>query len=270
MNSDSNRPVLATIEAGIGTIILNRPEKLNSFNKAMHEELRAALDRIEHSLQGTDAVRAVVITGTGRAFCTGQDLSERQRGAQDPPPDLAASLRDNYNPLISRIAQLPVPVIAAVNGVAAGSGANLALACDIVIAARSAYFVQSFCRVGLVPDAGGTWILPRLIGMARSKALTFLGEKLSADQAAQWGMIWQVVADEVLMETAMTLAAHLAAQPTRSFELQKQAFAASLSNSLPEQLELEATLQGEAGQTADYREGITSFFEKRPAIFRGA
>ena len=270
MNSDQNRPVLMNIDAGVATLVLNRPEKLNSFNKAMHEALCAALERIESSLQGIDPVRAVVITGAGRAFCSGQDLSERQRGDQDPPPDLTASLRDNYNPLICRIAQLPVPVIAAVNGAAAGSGSNLALACDIVIAARCAYFVQSFCRVGLVPDAGGTWILPRLIGMARTKGLTFLGDKLSADQAAQWGMIWQVVADDMLIDTAMALAAQLATQPTRSFALQKRAFAASLSNSLAEQLELEAHLQGAAGETADYREGVASFFDKRPAIFRGA
>jgi 2-(1,2-epoxy-1,2-dihydrophenyl)acetyl-CoA isomerase len=253
----------------VAVVTLNRPEKLNSFTAGMHEELRQALERVERAVEGPEALRALVLTGAGRAFCAGQDLSERKRAANDPPPDLGASLRKNYNPLVQRISVLPVPVIAAVNGVAAGSGANLALACDIVIAARSAVFIQSFSRVGLIPDAGGTWILPRLVGMARAKGLSFLGERLAAETAAQWGLIWQVVDDAELMDTALTLARQLAQQPTRSFVLQKRAFAASVSNSLPVQLELEAQLQAIAGGTEDYREGVASFFEKRDPVFGG-
>lgn len=260
--------VLLDIDAGVATVTLNRPDKLNSFTGAMHAQMRAVFDRIERAVD-TQAVRAVVLTGAGRAFCSGQDLSERKRGADDPPPDLGASLRENYNPLVERIAALPAPVIAAVNGVAAGGGTNLALACDIVVAARSAAFIQSFSRVGLIPDAGGTWILPRLLGMARAKGLAFLGDKLTAETAAEWGLIWQVVDDAELMPTVRTLARRLAQQPTRALALLKQAFARSLSNDLPAQLELEATLQALAAQTEDYQEGVASFFDKRDPRFSG-
>jgi 2-(1,2-epoxy-1,2-dihydrophenyl)acetyl-CoA isomerase len=257
------------IDAQVAVLTLQRPARLNSFTEQMHAELRAAFDAIEGALQAPQALRALVITGGGRAFCAGQDLSERQRGADQPAPDLGRSLRDNYNPLIERIAALPLPVIAAVNGVAAGSGASLALACDLVLAARSATFIQSFGRVGLIPDGGGTWALPRRVGMARAKGLALLGEPLSAEQAWQWGMIWQVVDDEHLMPTALALARRLAAGATRGYALQKRALAASLQNGLGAQLELEAQLQAEASATADYREGVAAFLERRQPVFRG-
>lgn len=266
---DGYETLALEIDAGVAVLTLRRPEKLNTLTVRMHEELRQAFDAIERAVEDPQRLRALVITGAGRAFCAGQDLAERRRAAGEPPPDLGQSLRRNYNPLVARIAALPLPVIAAVNGVAAGSGANLALACDIVIAARSASFIQSFCRVGLIPDAGGTWILPRLIGMARAKGLAFLGERLSAEQALQWGLIWQVVDDADLMPSALALARRLAGQATRSFALQKRAFAMSLSNGLAAQLELEAQLQAEAGATADYREGVASFLERRDPVFTG-
>jgi len=256
-------------DAALAVLTLRRPAKLNSFTQQMHEELRGALDEVERTLDTAQPLRALVITGAGRAFCAGQDLSERRREPGQPPADLGQTLRRNYNPLIARLGALPLPVIAAVNGVAAGSGANLALACDLVLAARSASFLQSFSRVGLIPDAGGTWSLPRGVGMARAKGLTFLGEPLSAEQALQWGLIWQVVEDAQLMPSALALARRLAAQATRSFALQKRAFAASLQNTLTAQLELEAQLQSEAGATEDYREGVAGFLEHREAVFRG-
>jgi 2-(1,2-epoxy-1,2-dihydrophenyl)acetyl-CoA isomerase len=257
------------IDAGVAILTLQRPAKLNSFTQPMHEELRAAFDAIERALAAPQAVRALVITGAGRAFCAGQDLSERLRGPDQPAPDVGQSLRRNYNPLVARIAALPVPVLAAVNGVAAGSGVNLALACDLVLAARSATFIQSFSSIGLIPDGGGTWVLPRLVGMARAKGLTLLGERLSAEQACQWGLIWQVVDDAQLMPTALTLARQLAGQATRGFALQKRAYAATLHNDLAAQLELEAQLQAEASATSDYREGVASFLEQRAPRFSG-
>lgn len=256
-------------DAGAALLTLRRPEKLNSFTVRMHQELRAAFDAIEQAVDGPQRLRALVITGAGRAFCAGQDLAERRRAPGAPPPDLGQSLRQNYNPLIGRIAALPLPVIAAVNGVAAGSGANLALACDLVIAARSASFIQPFARVGLIPDAGGTWALPRLVGMARAKGLALLGERLGAEQALQWGLIWQVVEDAELIPSALALARRLAGQATCSFALQKRAFAESLANDLAAQLELEAQLQAEAAATADYREGVASFLERREPVFGG-
>lgn len=269
MDTQTDQMVKLDIDAGVAVVTLNRPQKLNCFSAAMHAQLRTGLDRVERAIEGPEAVRALVFTGAGRAFCAGQDLSERRRGEHDPPPDLGESLRRNYNPLVQAVSALPVPVIAAVNGVAAGSGANLALACDIVIAARSAVFIQPFCRLGLIPDAGGTWMLPRLVGMARAKGLIFLGERLSAEQAAQWGLIWQVVDDTELMPSVLALARELAGQPTRGFALQKQALAASLSNCLADQLELEAQLQTRAGRTDDYREAVAGFFEKRNPVFSG-
>jgi 2-(1,2-epoxy-1,2-dihydrophenyl)acetyl-CoA isomerase len=257
------------IDQGLALLTLQRPAKLNSLTEPMHEELRAAFDAIEHALQGPQAPRVLVITGAGRAFCAGQDLSERQRSAGQPPPDVGRSLRHNYNPLVARIAALPLPVIAAVNGVAAGSGANLALACDLVLAARSAVFIQSFSRVGLIPDCGGTWVLPRLVGIARAKGLTLLAEPLSAEQALQWGLIWQVVDDEQLMPAALALARRLAGQATRALALQKRAYCASLQNDLATQLELEAQLQVEAAGTADFREGVASFLQRREPVFGG-
>lgn len=260
------------IEGGVACLTLNRPDKLNSFTRRMHEELRVALDRIEAAAAAQAPVRALVLTGAGRAFCSGQDLAERRPDparADAGPPDLGRSLRANYNPLILRIARLPLPVVAAVNGVAAGAGANLALACDLVIAARSARFIEPFCRLGLVPDAGGTWILPRLIGLARTKALTLLGEPLNAEQAREWGLIWNVVDDDQLMPQALDLARRLARQATLGYALQKRALEASAGNSLEQQLELEAQLQTQAGCSADFAEGVAAFLEKREARFQG-
>ena len=264
--------VLLEFDAGVARLTLNRPDKLNSFTVRMHEDLRAAFDAIEAALQAAQPVRALLLTGAGRAFCSGQDLAERRLvppTAGGARPDLGASLRANYNPLILRIARLPVPVIAAVNGVAAGAGASLALACDIVLAARSARFLLPFCRLGLVPDAGATWILPRLVGAARAKGLALLGEPLDAERAEQWGLVWKTVDDGQLLPQAHELAHRLAGGATLGHALQKRAFAASSGHSLEEQLEMEAVLQSQAGQSADFVEGVASFLEKREPTFRG-
>jgi 2-(1,2-epoxy-1,2-dihydrophenyl)acetyl-CoA isomerase len=257
--------VLFEVADGAATITLSRPDKLNAFNEAMHRELARALDRIE-----ADAtIRAVLLTGAGRGFCAGQDLGDRMVGAGDAPPDLGGTLERTFNPLIRRICRLERPVVCAVNGVAAGAGANLAFHCDIVLAARSAQFIEPFCRLGLVPDAGGTYVLPRLVGLARARGLALLGEPLSAERAESWGLIWRVVDDERLMEEATALARHLATQATKGLGLIKRALLASATNSLDAQLDLERDLQREAGRTEDYREGVSAFMAKRPASFRG-
>ena len=250
---------------GYATITLNRPDKLNSFNEKMHEALRDALKQCETN----DHIRAVLITGAGRGFCAGQDLSDRNVGEDAPLPDLGDTLGRNYNPLITRIRALPKPIVCAVNGVAAGAGANMAFACDIVLAARSAGFIEAFVKIGLVPDAGGTYTLPRVAGHARAMGMAMLGDKISAEQAQQWGLIWQVFDDEHLMPEAKKLCSHLAAQPTKALGLLKQALNASLGNTLIQQLELERKLQREAGTSEDFREGVKAFLEKRPAKFKG-
>ena len=250
---------------GVLRITLNRPDKLNAFNDVMHAELRAAIDRA-HDDAG---VRAVLLTGAGRGFCAGQDLSDRDPRKMDGPPDLGHTIETFYNPLIRRIRDLPKPVICAVNGVAAGAGANLALACDIVLAARSAKFVQAFSRIGLVPDSGGTWSLPRLLGEARAKGLALTGQPLDAATAAAWGLIWQVLEDDALTETADTLAQRFAAGPTRGLGLTKQAIQAASETGLDAHLDLERDLQREAGRTHDYAEGVLAFFEKRDPEFQG-
>ncbi|MDN5850693.1 MAG: 2-(1,2-epoxy-1,2-dihydrophenyl)acetyl-CoA isomerase PaaG, partial [Nitrococcus sp.] len=204
---------------GVATLVLNRPQNLNSFTAEMHAEIRDVLGRIEDDT----AVRCLLISGRGRAFCAGQDLGERDIAPGEHPPDLGESLERNYNPLIRKLRSLQMPVVCAVNGVAAGAGANLALACDIVLAGRSASFIQAFCKLGLVPDTGGTWHLPRLVGNARAMALALLGERLTAEQAEQWGMIWKCVDDAQLMEQADTLARQLATQPTYGLALIKRA-----------------------------------------------
>lgn len=253
------------IERGVARLTLNRPQTLNSFTAAMHGEVREAL-----TLAADDrAVRAVLLSGNGRGFCAGQDLNDRAVTSGDEAPDLGASVEQYYNPLIRLITSMEKPVICAVNGVAAGAGANVALACDLVIAARSASFIESFCKLGLIPDSGGTWILPRLVGMARARGLAMLGPKISAEQALAWGMIWEVVDDEQLQEYALGLAEQLATQPTRGFAFTKQALAASASNSLDAQLELEKELMRAAGRTSDYREGVAAFLEKRNPQYRG-
>jgi 2-(1,2-epoxy-1,2-dihydrophenyl)acetyl-CoA isomerase len=261
----SYRNIELAINRGVAVLKLNRPEALNSFTAEMHGEVRAAL-----TLAATDrAVRAVLLTGNGRGFCAGQDLNDRAVAPGEAMPDLGDSVEKYYNPLIRLLTTMEKPVICAVNGVAAGAGANIALACDIVIAARSASFIESFAKLGLIPDSGGTWHLPRLVGMARAKGLAMLGPKVSAEQALAWGMIWQVVDDAQLMSTALELAEQMATQPTRGFALTKQAFAASAANSLDAQLELEKELMRAAGQTHDYREGVAAFLAKRAPVYRG-
>jgi 2-(1,2-epoxy-1,2-dihydrophenyl)acetyl-CoA isomerase len=254
--------VLAHLVEGVATITLNRPEKLNAFTEDMHRELAHLLDRVELDR----AIRAVLITGAGRGFCAGQDLSGRRRAGA---VDLGDRLDRLYNQLIRRLRTLERPVICAVNGVAAGAGANVALACDIVLAARSASFIQAFVDLGLVPDAGGSFMLPRLVGRARAMGMAMLGDRISAEQAADWGLIWQVVDDDRLMDEALTLAARLAKQPTLGLGLIKRAMNASAVNDLDRQLDLERDLQREAGRTEDHQEGVSAFLEKRPAQFRG-
>jgi 2-(1,2-epoxy-1,2-dihydrophenyl)acetyl-CoA isomerase len=254
--------VLAHLVEGVATITLNRPEKLNAFTEDMHRELAHLLDRVELDR----AIRAVLITGAGRGFCAGQDLSGRRRAGA---VDLGDRLDRLYNPLIRRLRTLERPVLCAVNGVAAGAGANVALACDIVLAARSASFIQAVVYLGLVPDAGGSFMLPRLVGRARAMGMAMLGDRISAEQAADWGLIWQVVDDDRLMDEALTLAARLAKQPTLGLGLIKRAMNASAVNDLDRQLDLERDLQREAGRTEDHQEGVSAFLEKRPAQFRG-
>ena len=250
--------VLISVEAGLQTITLNRPDKLNAFNPEMHKALRAALD------QALDerSIGAVLLTGAGRGFCSGQDLSERRVEPGAAPIDLSVSLGSYYNPLVRRLRELPKPIVCAVNGVAAGAGANLALACDIVVAARSAKFVQSFARLGLVPDSGGTYFLPRLAGAARAMGLALLAEPLAAEDAERWGLIWKAVDDDKLMAEASAIARKLASGPTKGYGLIKRALYASAHNSLDAQLDLERDLQREAGFSEDYRKGVAAFLEK--------
>ena len=257
--------ILSTVEQGVMTITLNRPDRLNSFNDLMHQQLAECLTQAERD----DSVRCLLITGAGRGFCAGQDLNDRNVDPSGPAPDLGLSVERFYNPLVRRLAALPKPVIAAVNGVAAGAGATLALGCDMVLAARSASFVMAFSRLGLVPDCGGSWFLPRVAGRARAMGLALLGEKLSAEQAAQWGMIWQLVEDDELVDTSLQLARHLAAQPTFGLGLIKQALLAAETNGLDAQLDLERDYQRMAGRSADYREGVSAFLAKRPPRFTG-
>ena len=257
--------VLVSLEGGVLQVTLNRPEKLNALNPEMHKLLRAALVRAAEEPQ----VRAVLLTGAGRGFCAGQDLSERDVSAGAAPIDLSVSLGSYYNPLIRRMRELPKPIVCAVNGTAAGAGANIALACDIVIAARSASFIQAFSRIGLVPDSGGTWFLPRLVGSARAMALALLADKVPAEQAAEWGMIWKVVQDESLPAEAMQLARTLAEGPTKGYGLIKKVMHASGVNTLDAQLDLERDVQREAGRSEDYREGVSAFKEKRAPRFTG-
>lgn len=257
--------ILFTIEQGVATLTLNRPEQLNSFNAQMHKEVREALKQVRQNAE----VRCLLITGSGRGFCAGQDLGDRNVAPGAAAPDLGESIEKNYNPLIRALRDLPMPVICAVNGVAAGAGANIALACDITLAAKSASFIQAFCKIGLVPDSGGTWTLPRAVGMARAKALALLGDRLSAEQAEQWGMIWRCVDDAALQDEALKLARQLATQPTYGLALIKRALNASASNSFDAQLDLERDLQRLAGRSEDYREGVAAFMAKRTPEFKG-
>lgn len=255
--------ILFEIADQVATLTLNRPDKLNAFTAEMHAELKDALARVAAPDAGA---RALLITGAGRGFCAGQDLSQR---AGPVLPDLGETIEKQFNPLIRTLRGLELPVIGAVNGVAAGAGVSLALACDITLAARSASFLQAFAKIGLVPDSGSTFFLPRLVGEARARGLAMLAEKIGAEQAADWGLIWKVVDDAQLMTEATKLARHLATQPTRGLALIKQALNRSAANDLDRQLDLERDLQRIAGKTEDYREGVAAFLEKRPARFKG-
>jgi 2-(1,2-epoxy-1,2-dihydrophenyl)acetyl-CoA isomerase len=257
--------VLHRLDAGVLELVLNRPEKLNAFTPEMHVTLRTQFDRAAQD----SSVRAVLLTGAGRGFCAGQDLGDRDPRKGGPRPDLGATIGSYYNPLIRAIRALPKPVVAAVNGVAAGAGANIALACDIVLASDKARFVQSFAKLGLVPDAGGSWSLPRLLGEARAKALALTGEPLSATQAADWGLIWRALPEDDLMPEARALALKLAKGPTFGLGLTKQAIQAAATNSFDAQLDLEQDYQRRAGLSDDYAEGVTAFLEKREARFTG-
>ena len=254
-----------SVEAGVATLTLNRPERLNSLNQQMHQEIRAALKQVRVD----EDIRCLLLTGNGRGFCAGQDLNDRTVASDAEAPDLGYSIDKNYNPLVRKLAALELPVICAVNGVAAGAGANIALACDIVLAASSATFIQSFNRLGLIPDSGGTWALPRLVGQSRAMALCLLGEKVTAAAAQEMGMIWSVFDDEELLAEATRLSQNLAQGPTKGLALTKRAVRASGTNSLDEQLDLERDLQRIAGRTADYAEGVDAFINKRPPTYRG-
>lgn len=252
--------VLLHIADGIARVTLNRPEKLNSFTRAMHLALREALAQV----RADDSVRVLVLTGAGRGFCAGQDLAD-VAGTEG----LGDIVKEFYSPLVQSLHTMPMPVIAAVNGVAAGAGANLALACDIVIAARSASFVEAFCRLGLIPDTGGTYFLPRLLGTARATGLAMLGDKLSAERAESWGLIWQCVDDALLVSEVDKLAQDFATAPTLGLARTKQAFQASGTNTLAAQLALEGEMMDELGRSHDYHEGVAAFLAKRVPQFKG-
>src|SRR6185295_9050406 len=256
-------PVLVALEAGVLRITLNRPEKLNAFNPGVHKGLADAMARAESE----SAIRCLLITGAGRGFCAGQDLGERDMKAA--AIDLGSGLDTWYNPLVRRMRALPKPIVCAVNGVAAGAGANFALACDIVLAARSASFIQAFVKIGLVPDCGGSYFLPRLAGMQRAMALAMTGDRLSAEDAERWGLIWKCFDDSILKSESEKLALQLANGPTRSLGLIKQAMYSSANNDLAAQLDLERDFQREIGKGEDYREGVAAFLEKRKPEFTG-
>ncbi|MDE3027683.1 MAG: 2-(1,2-epoxy-1,2-dihydrophenyl)acetyl-CoA isomerase [Paracoccaceae bacterium] len=257
--------LLVSHSKGVLRLTLNRPDRLNAFTEALHLALRAGLERAHADPE----VRAVLLTGSGRGFCAGQDLGDRDPRKGGAAPNLGTTLETYYNPTLRLIRALEKPVICAVNGVAAGAGANLALACDIVLAAKSARFIQSFAKIGLVPDAGGSWTLPHLLGEARAKALALTAEPLDAETAAAWGLIWKAVEDDALLDEADALARRLASGPTKGLGLIKRAIHAASENSFDTQLDLERDLQREAGQSADYAEGVTAFLEKRQPEFRG-
>jgi 2-(1,2-epoxy-1,2-dihydrophenyl)acetyl-CoA isomerase len=247
----------------VGTITLDRPEKLNAFTSAMLHDFLAAIREAE----ADDDVRAVLLTGTGRAFCAGQDLSDP--AVSGDGADLGALLTERYNPIILALRTIPKPVVVAVNGTAAGAGANVALAGDIVLAARSATFIEAFAKIGLLPDSGGTWSLPHLVGHARALGLSLFSEPISAEQAKEWGLIWDVVEDEALVDTATEMAAAFAAGPTLAYGAIKRAIDAAAMNTLDEQLDLERDVQRRLGHSHDYREGVAAFMEKRQPKFEG-
>lgn len=251
---------------GVDTITLNRPDVLNSFTLGMAHELQRALADAESSSE----TRAVLLTGAGRGFCAGQDLAEVLPKDGGPMPDISEVVRASYNPIVRAIRTIEKPVVCAVNGIAAGAGANLAFACDLTIAAEEASFVESFSKLGLIPDTSGTFFVPRLVGMQRATGMFFLAEKIPAARAKEWGLIWDVVPLAGLMNTASALARTLAAGATRGFGLTKRALNASFASTLDAQLETEAQAMQEAGRTADYEEGVRAFLEKRKPVYRGA
>jgi 2-(1,2-epoxy-1,2-dihydrophenyl)acetyl-CoA isomerase len=257
--------VLTERSGAVLTVTLNRPDKLNSFNEAVHAGLGAALAAAE-----TDkSVRAMILTGAGRSFSAGQDLSDRMRADGDAAPDLGATLDRFYNPLVRRLRALPLPVVAAVNGVAAGAGLNVALACDVVVAGRSATFLEPFANLGLVPDAGGTFTLPRAVGVIRARAFAMLAERIDAETAERWGLVYRVFPDDELIGEAHRLAERLASLPTDGLAAMKRAFDAGAGNSLHMQLDVERDAQRNAGHHPDYREGVAAFVEKRKPNYRG-
>ncbi len=254
----SFQTILFAVDDGVATLTLNRPAVMNALNSLMRAEITQALTTLDAS------VRAVVMTGAGRAFCSGQDLTDAGAAL-----DLERTLRDEYEPMLAAVTRCPVPVIAAVNGVAAGAGANLALAADVVIAAEGANFIQAFTRIGLIPDAGGTWIVPRAVGTARAMGMMLFAEPVSAAQAADWGLIWQALPDDAFAAGVAARAQALAKGPTGAFLAIREALAASSGNDMTAQLALEAGLQGQAGRSADFAEGVAAFLQKRPAVFTG-
>lgn len=254
-----------SIEAGIARLTLNRPDKLNSFTVAMHQEVREALDKVK----ADRSVRVLLLTGAGRGFCAGQDLGDRAVAPGGAAVDLGESVERWYAPLVLALKALPLPVVCAVNGVAAGAGANLAYACDIVIAARSASFIQPFCKLGLIPDTGGTHFLPRLVGRARAMGLAMLGDKVPAEQAQNIGLIWKAVDDDKLQDETESLLRHFAQAPTLGLARTKQLINGSFSTTLEEELVLERDAMRELGYSRDYAEGVAAFLEKRPPRFVG-
>jgi 2-(1,2-epoxy-1,2-dihydrophenyl)acetyl-CoA isomerase len=250
---------------GIARITLNRPDRLNSFTSSMHAELRDVLAKVA----ADRSARVLLLTGAGRGFCAGQDLSDRAVAPGAAPVDLGESIESNYRPLVLGLRSLALPVVCAVNGVAAGAGANIALACDIVVAARSASFIQAFCKIGLIPDSGGTFFLPRLVGTARAMGLAMLGDKLTAEQAQDWGLIWKCVDDAQLASTVDGLLAHLAQAPTKGLAAIKRTLYASTNGTLEDALTLERDVQRELGKSDDYGEGVDAFLNKRPPRFTG-
>ena len=257
--------ILFEANGGVARLTLNRPDRLNSFTVQMHEEAARALDQVEHS-----EARVLVLTGAGRGFCAGQDLNDRAVSPGGEGVDLGESIEKRYNPLVRRLIALPMPVICAVNGVAAGAGANIALTADIVIATRSAKFIQSFANIGLIPDSGGTWILPKLVGQARSLGLALTAEPLSAERAEAWGLIWKCVDDDKFAAEVDALAAKFAAAPTKGLAAAKKLIRGAYVSSLEDQFDLERATQSALGKTADYREGVAAFMEKRAPKFTGS